>query len=121
MLDLLELRDQEQRAHTTQVQTDMNARWEELQQSIQTFISNHSQPHGSTSTSPPHNHGTNRMGFQVKDVNLDFPRFIGQDVLDWIFKAEQFFDYHNTPDEERVAIAAIHMDKLVVPWFQMIQ
>ena len=57
----------------------------------------------------------------MKDVGLEFPRFNGQDVLDWIFKAEQFFDYHNTPNEERVPIAAIHMDKLVLPWFQMIQ
>jgi len=39
----------------------------------------------------------------------------------WIFKAEQFFDYYGTADEDRLTIAAIHMEEDVVPWFQMIQ
>ena len=34
MLDLLELRDQEHRAHTAQVQADVNTRFDQLQQSI---------------------------------------------------------------------------------------
>ncbi|MCI12230.1 hypothetical protein A2U01_0033333, partial [Trifolium medium] len=38
-----------------------------------------------------------------------------------IFKAEQFFDYHNTPDEDRLIISSVHLDQDVVPWFQMIQ
>jgi hypothetical protein len=69
-------------------------------------------------------HGTmnsNRPPFQVKSVKLDFPRFDGQNVLNWIFKAEQFFDYHNTPDADRLVISSVHLDQDVVPWFQMIQ
>ena len=62
MMDLLELRDQEQQAHTAQVQADANARWEQLQQSIQALANSSSQPHGSTSTSPPPNQGTKRTG-----------------------------------------------------------
>lgn len=42
-------------------------------------------------------------------------------MLEWIFKAEKFFNYHHTPDAERVDIAAIHFEKDVVPWFQMLQ
>jgi hypothetical protein len=42
-------------------------------------------------------------------------------VLNWIFKAEQFFDYHNTPDADRLVISSVHLDQDVVPWFQMIQ
>ncbi|PNX98879.1 hypothetical protein L195_g022137 [Trifolium pratense] len=59
--------------------------------------------------------------FQVRSVKLDFPRFDGKDVLNWIFKAEQFFEYHNTPDEDRLVISSVHLDQDVVPWFQMIQ
>jgi hypothetical protein len=59
--------------------------------------------------------------FQVRAVKLDFPRFDGKHVLDWIFKAEQFFDYYNTPDSERLLIASVHLDSDAVPWFQMIQ
>ncbi|MCH79797.1 Ty3/gypsy retrotransposon protein, partial [Trifolium medium] len=62
-----------------------------------------------------------RSSFQVRSVKLDFPRFDGKDVLNWIFKAEQFFDYHNTPDEDRLMISSVHLDHDVVPWFQMIQ
>jgi len=57
--------------------------------------------------------------FQVRNLKLDFPRFDGSDVLQWIFKAEQFFDYYKTPDKQRLLIASVHMDKDVVPWFQM--
>lgn len=58
--------------------------------------------------------------FQLRNIKLDFPRFDGSDVLNWIFKAEQFFDYYGTPDTQRLIIAAVHMEKDVVPWFQMV-
>lgn len=58
--------------------------------------------------------------FQVRNIKLDFPRFDGSEILNWIFKAEQFFDYYATPDNHRLTIAAVHMEKDVVPWFQMI-
>jgi hypothetical protein len=58
--------------------------------------------------------------FQVRNVKLDFPRFDGTDVLQWIFKAEQFFNYYATPDDQRLTIASIHLDKGVVPWYHML-
>jgi len=58
--------------------------------------------------------------FQVRNVKLDFPRFNGSNVLEWIFKAEQFFTYYNTPDAQCLTIAAVHMDSDVIPWFQML-
>lgn len=85
-------------------------------------MQNHSQQHsGSNSTSANTSATPLRIAFQVKDIILEFPRFDGHKVLHWIFTAEQFFDYHHTPDEDRVAIVGIHLDKDVVPWFQMIQ
>ncbi|MCH94634.1 transposon Ty3-I gag-pol polyprotein, partial [Trifolium medium] len=59
--------------------------------------------------------------FHTRNVRLEFPRFNGTDVLAWIFKANQFFDYYRTSDPERLTIAAVHLDHAVVPWFQMIQ
>jgi len=70
---------------------------------------------GSTSNSAVNN----PQPFQVRNIKLDFPRFDGSDVLHWIFKVEQFFDYYNTLDAQCLTIAGIHMDKDVVPWFQM--
>nr|KYP47443.1 hypothetical protein KK1_030902 [Cajanus cajan] len=57
--------------------------------------------------------------FQVRNVKLDFPKFDGSEVLQWIFKAKQFFDYYKTTDEQRLLIASVHLEKEVVPWFQM--
>ena len=51
-----------------------------------------------------------RSSFQVRSVKLDFPRFDGKNVMDWIFKAEQFFDYYATPDADRLIIASVHLD-----------
>jgi hypothetical protein len=54
-------------------------------------------------------------------VKLEFPRFDGSNVHEWIFRAEQFFDYYETPDPDRLTIASVHLDKDVVSWFQMVQ
>jgi hypothetical protein len=70
------------------------------------------------------NHGVglnNRPPFQVRNVKLEFPRFDGSNVHEWIFRAEQFFDYYDTPDLDRLTIASVHLDKDVVPWYQMVQ
>jgi hypothetical protein len=63
----------------------------------------------------------NRPPFQVRNVKLEFPRFDGTNVHEWIFRAEQFFSYYDTPDHDRLTIASVHLDKDVVPWFQMVQ
>lgn len=39
---------------------------------------------------------TESQPFQVRNVKLDFPCFDGTEVLQWIFKAEQFFNYYRT-------------------------
>jgi hypothetical protein len=85
---------------------------EALESLTQKNNSNESFHGASSSAKPP---------FQVRYVKLDFPRFDGKNVLNWIFKAEQFFDYHNTSDVDRLVIASVHLDHDVVPWFQMIQ
>jgi hypothetical protein len=51
-------------------------------------------------------------------IKLDIPRFDGKDPMGWIFKINQFFDYHLTPDEQRLRIASFYMDEDALPWFQ---
>lgn len=75
-------------------------------------------------TPPPHTPQQltpQRTPFQVRSVKLDFPRFDGKNVASWIFKAQQFFDYYNTPDSESLTIASVHLDQEIVPWYQMMQ
>lgn len=59
--------------------------------------------------------------FYPRSVRMEFPHFQGgDDVLNWIFKAEQFFSYYGVSDKYRLEIASIHFDGPVVPWFQML-
>ncbi|PNX88023.1 hypothetical protein L195_g044123, partial [Trifolium pratense] len=71
--------------------------------------------------SPKKQHHGTRAPFQVRNVKLEFPRFEGTNVHEWIFRAEQFFEYYDTPDLDRLTIASVHLDKDVVPWYQMVQ
>ncbi|XP_006584211.2 uncharacterized protein [Glycine max] len=51
-------------------------------------------------------------------MKLDVPRFDGTDPLGWIFKITQFFEYHGTPDHDRITIAAFYMEGRALAWFQ---
>jgi hypothetical protein len=56
---------------------------------------------------PKQTHGaglSNRPPFQVRNVKLEFPRFDGTNLHEWIFRAEQFFDYYDTPDVDCLTI-----------------
>ena len=89
---------------------------EQIQQSLATNgeTSHGARLNGSENSSP-------WTPFVPRYVKLDFPRFDGTDVLHFIFKAEQFFDLHPTPEEQKIPMASLHLDREVVPWFQMMQ
>ena len=53
-----------------------------------------------------------------RPFKLDFPRFDGTNPPGWIFKANQFFDFHQTPHPQRMQIASFHMDGPALAWFQ---
>ncbi|WVZ05912.1 hypothetical protein V8G54_019258 [Vigna mungo] len=62
------------------------------------------------------------MTTMTRNISLGFPHFDGSTpVLEWIYKADKFFNYHNTSDIDRVEIASMHFEKEVIPWFQMLQ
>jgi len=51
-------------------------------------------------------------------IKLKVPRFDEHDATRWIFKISQFFDYHDTPDEERITVGSFYMDSPALSWFQ---
>ena len=78
------------------------------------------QPRGMNSNQEVASTQTNtRAPFLVRTVNLYFPRFDGTEPIQWISMAEQFFEYYDTPDNQRITIASVRMDGDVIPWFQM--
>ncbi|CAH9097771.1 unnamed protein product [Cuscuta europaea] len=81
-----------------------------------------SQPPGSSTSSGSPFVSPMTASLPIREISLGFPHFDGTTpVMEWIFKAEKLFSYHNTPDAARVDIAAMHFDTDVVAWFQMSQ
>jgi len=55
---------------------------------------------------------------KAKTVRLDFPRFNGEVPETWSCRAEQFFDFYNTPPNHRISISSFHMDGRALFWFR---
>ena len=53
-----------------------------------------------------------------KSVRLDFPRFKRDDPASWIYKADQYFSFYQTPFNERLLMPSFHMDGDALVWFQ---
>jgi hypothetical protein len=49
-------------------------------------------------------------------LKLDVPIFDGTDPHDWIFKVLQFFEYHRTPEEDRITVAPFYLDGPTLSW-----
>lgn len=49
-------------------------------------------------------------GVMTRLGKIDFPRFAGDLVEDWLFKGEEFFSIDFTPNHLKTKIASIHFD-----------
>lgn len=55
-------------------------------------------------------------------VKLEFPLFNGREgPTSSLCRAEQFLQYHGTPEEERVMLASFHLEGEAQLWFQHLQ
>lgn len=51
-------------------------------------------------------------------MKLEVSRFNGSNPFGWIFKINQLFSYHDTPELDRLTIASFYMEGPVLAWFQ---
>ena len=56
--------------------------------------------------------------YPLPRMKLDVPRFNGSDPSGWMFKINQFFAYHSTPEPDRLTIVAFAMEGPALAWFQ---
>lgn len=49
---------------------------------------------------------------------MDFLHSEGENPTAWIFKANQYFDYHQTPPAQCLLMASFHMNGEVLVWYQ---
>lgn len=76
-----------------------------------TFVA-HDPTSGTRSSLPLNYDGITRL------AKLDFPRFSGAKVKEWLFKVEQFFAIDHTSDEIKVLVFLIHLDDTAATWHQ---
>ena len=94
----------------------MNEMNQHLMAILQKLGSDETRPQSSHEPlSPIHNSST--VSF-AKPVKLDFPRFSCEDPASWVYKANQYFGYYQTPAAERLMVASFHMDQEAPIWFQ---
>ncbi|KAL0897718.1 hypothetical protein Bca101_081679 [Brassica carinata] len=65
---------------------------------------------------PNHRHHHNNNSGMTRMAKIDFPRFDGSKLKEWLSKAEEFFEIANTPEECKVGIASIHFDGEASTW-----
>ena len=49
---------------------------------------------------------------------LEFPRFAGEQVRNWIQKCETFFHLYGILDSQKMLIAEMHLEGRANVWFQ---
>ncbi|XP_035546606.1 uncharacterized protein LOC118348648 [Juglans regia] len=61
------------------------------------------------------------MVVSSKTAKLEFPRFSGDDPTEWFNRVNQFFEFQNTPEAQRVSLASYHLEGEANQWWQWIR
>ena len=59
--------------------------------------------------------------FQLTVKKVELPNFNGTDPVGWVYRAEQYFEVHNTRPEHKVRLAFIAIEEVVVHWLRWLQ
>lgn len=51
-------------------------------------------------------------------MKMEVPKFDGTDPFGWVFRIEEFFNFHGTPEATRLQIVSFHMEGKAASWFQ---
>ncbi|CAL1381696.1 unnamed protein product [Linum trigynum] len=57
-------------------------------------------------------------GFLAKLARLEFPQFVEEEPGAWFPRVEQFFEYHEVLEEQRVSLASFHLEGEANQWWQ---
>jgi len=51
-------------------------------------------------------------------AKLDFPQYSGDDPTEWFNRVDQFFEYQETADNQKVSLALFHLEGEANQWWQ---
>lgn len=50
-------------------------------------------------------------------IRLDIPKFVGEDPQQWIFNIQEYFNFHQTPEMQRLQITGFCLEANASEWF----
>ena len=62
-----------------------------------------------------------RSQFASKLAKLEFPRYSGYDPTEWLNRVEQFFEYQETHELQKVSLASFHLEREANQWWQWLR
>ncbi|KAH6762936.1 hypothetical protein C2S52_020369 [Perilla frutescens var. hirtella] len=73
---------------------------------------------GSTSTPSQHYIETGNSTNRSNSLRLDLPKFDGTDPNGWVFRIQEYIDFHETPNEQGLRIVAFNLEGKALDWYQ---
>ncbi|KAF5472044.1 hypothetical protein F2P56_008792 [Juglans regia] len=83
------------------------------------LLANQEPPNQGNQNREGHNGG--RLVVSSKTAKLEFQRFSGDDPTEWFNRVNQFFEFQNTPDNQKVSLASYHLEGEANQWWQWIR
>ncbi|XP_061348530.1 uncharacterized protein LOC133293925 [Gastrolobium bilobum] len=114
------------RLENTQAEVDilkeqMNKRFQELACKLDAIFYNYREqppPHGSATTS---HSACSRDHAAARNLRLKVSRYDGlSDPQGWIYKINQFFDFYDMAEDQRLKIAPFYFEGKALAWFQWV-
>lgn len=56
--------------------------------------------------------------FSARMTKVEFPKFDGTELRSWLYRCNQFFQIDEIPDDQKVRLAAIHLEGKALLWHQ---
>lgn len=60
----------------------------------------------------------NKFNGSSRYSRVEFSKFSGEDLKGWVYRCEQFFDYDNTYEEQKVRVVSINLEGRALHWHQ---
>ncbi|GFS31842.1 hypothetical protein Acr_00g0019490 [Actinidia rufa] len=60
----------------------------------------------------------NHNNHPFRSMTINIPHFDGTNVSSWVFKLEQFFQFYNIPEDQRLMISSFHLEGPALSWFK---
>lgn len=56
--------------------------------------------------------------FTSKLAKLEFPKYSGEDPTEWFNRVDQFFEYQDTTEAQKVSLSSFHLEGEANQWWQ---